>query len=198
VQGAYTTPQSTHATSPVTVSYPGAQNAGDLNVVIVGWVDSTTRVSSLTDSSGNLYQLAIGPTVLTGTSSQSIYYAKNIKANTGTNTVSVSFTAQPAYPDIRILEYSGIDKNNPIDVAVGATGNNTTSSSSGTVPTTFSVDLLVGANTIASSTNGPGSGFTQRLLTYPNGDIAEDRVVTVPGFYSASAPCIVGFQEIVP
>src|SRR5208283_4707100 len=35
---------------------------------------------------------------------------------------------------------------------------------------------------------GPGSGFTQRLLTSPDGDIAEDEAVTATGSYSATAP----------
>src|SRR4029077_13329100 len=33
-----------------------------------------------------------------------------------------------------------------------------------------------------------GTGFTNRIRTSPDGDIAEDRVVTTAGSYSASAP----------
>jgi hypothetical protein len=33
-----------------------------------------------------------------------------------------------------------------------------------------------------------GSGFTQELLTSPDGDIAEDGVVTATGSYNTSAP----------
>ena len=51
--------------------------------------------------------------------------------------------------------------------------------------TTNATDLLVGANTVETGTNGPGTGFTLRLNT-PDGDIAEDRVVTATGSYSAS------------
>ena len=60
----------------------GLKNVGDLNVVIVAWDDATSQVSSVTDSKGNLYQLAVGPTVLTGVTScsQAIYYAKDISA----------------------------------------------------------------------------------------------------------------------
>ena len=39
---------------------------------------------------------------------QSIYYAKNVAA--GANTVIVTFNKAAAYPDVRILEYSGLDK----------------------------------------------------------------------------------------
>src|SRR5260370_984437 len=108
VQGNYAVPQMPETT--VTVPYTAAQTAGNLNVVIVGWNDSTANVSSLTDSNGNLYQLAVGPMV-TGALSQAIYYAKNISAaGAATNAVTVTFNAAAAnYADIRILEYNGID-----------------------------------------------------------------------------------------
>jgi hypothetical protein len=54
--------------------------------------------------------------------------------------------------------------------------------------TTNANDLLVGANIVVTATTGPGANFTQRLLTNPNGDIAQDDVVTATGSYSASAP----------
>jgi hypothetical protein len=181
----------------VKVAYTSAQTAGDLNVVIVGWNDTIAQVNSVSDTAGNVYQLAVGPTVETGDETQSIYYAKNIGLpGSGTNTVSVNFTGTPAYPDIRILEYSGIDPVNPLDVTVWAMNGNppsslitnpTSTSSTGTVPTTNAADLLVAANTVGSTTTGPGTGFTQRLLTNPDGDIAEDRIVSTAGLYSATA-----------
>src|SRR5206468_622930 len=67
------TPQST-----VTVPYTASQIAGDLNVVIVGWGDATAQVVSVTDTRGNSYQLAVGPTRRASAASQSIYYAKSI------------------------------------------------------------------------------------------------------------------------
>jgi hypothetical protein len=184
VQGNYAAPRPQDIA--VNVPYTAAQTAGDLNVVIVGWNDSTAQVSSLTDSNGNVYQLAVGP-IVTGTLSQAIYYAKNISAAAAaTNAVTVTFNRVAYYPDIRILEYSGIDPGNPVDTVVGASGNSATSSS-GVVTTTNPTDLLVGANVVWTVTTGPGSGFTQRLLT-SDGDIAEDQRVTATGSYGASAP----------
>src|SRR5580704_9257898 len=69
IQGNYAVPQ-TPQTS-ITVPYTAAQSAGDLNVVVVGWSDSAARISSLKDSHGNIYRLAVGPMV-TGTLSQAI------------------------------------------------------------------------------------------------------------------------------
>ena len=56
------TPQTT-----VTVPYLAAQTAGNLNIVVVGWNDTTRTVQTVVDNKGNTYTLAIGPT--TGTAS---------------------------------------------------------------------------------------------------------------------------------
>jgi hypothetical protein len=186
VQGSYTCPQT--AQTSVTIAYSAAQVAGDLNIVVVGWNDTTAWVSSVTDTRGNVYQLAVGPTQVSGALSQSIYYANNIAAASGgTNAVKVAFSAAAAYPDIRILEYSGLDPNSPLDAAIGATGSSATSAS-GNLTTRSATDLLIGANIVAQGTTGPGTGFTQRFITNPNGDIAEDWVVTAIGSYGATAP----------
>ncbi len=185
IQGNYAAPQ----TSPtsVTVSYTAAQAAGDLNVVVVGWNNSSATVTSVVDSKNNPYTLAVGPTVISGVASQSIYYAKNIaSAAAGTNTVTVTFSSAAAFPDIRILEYSGADLNTPVDVSVASSGNSA-APSSGAVTTKNSNDLLFAANLVLTTTTGPGSGFTNRMITNPDGDIAEDRITTATGSYSATA-----------
>ena len=79
VQGNYATPQSPQTT--VNIPLPRRRCAGDLNVVAVGWNDSTATVSSVKDTLNNSYTLAVGPTVQAGVASQSIYYAKNIAAS---------------------------------------------------------------------------------------------------------------------
>ncbi len=184
VQQNYADPQSPQ--SRVTVRFNGAQVAGDLNVVIVGWNDSTAMVGSISDSSGNTYRLAVGPTVISATASQSIYYASAI-VGSAANTVTVAFTSAVMYPDVRALEYSGIDTTNPLDVTASGTGNSGLSASAA-VTTTYANDLIVGANTVVQTTLGPGTGFTSRVITNPDADIAEDRIVSAIGSYSATAP----------
>src|SRR5436190_18722674 len=61
--------------STVTVRYTGAQTVGNLNVVVIGWNDATSNVTSVTDSSGNVYAPAIGPTVQPGIQTQVVYFA---------------------------------------------------------------------------------------------------------------------------
>ena len=177
-QVAAATPQSPTAT--VSVTYPAAQTAGNLNVVVVGWNDTASTVQSVQDSGGNNYSLAIGPT--TGTAlRQSIYYLSNIAG--GNNTVTVTFNQPAAYPDVRILEYQGVTT---VDVTAGASGSGT-SANSGAATITSASELIFGANMVATTTKAAGSGFTSRIITNPDGDIAEDKVVTTAGSNSATA-----------
>jgi len=176
VQVAYSVPQIPRSFVPV--SYAEAQTAGDLNVVVVGWNDTVASVQSVSDSAGNVYSRAIGPTTGAGLQ-QSIYYAPNIAG--GNNTVTVQFNQPAVYPDIRILEYQGVSA---VDVTTGTSGNGTTASS-GTATTKSANELIFGAATVGSYVSGAGAGFTARIITSPDGDIAEDEVVTTTGNYSA-------------
>src|SRR5262249_11588136 len=51
-------------------------------------------------------------------------------------------------------------------------------------------DLLVAANTVTTVTAGPGAGWTSRVITSPDGDIAEDRIVSATGSYGSTAPLV--------
>jgi hypothetical protein len=84
---------------------------------------------------------------------------------------------------VRILEYKGVTT---LDVTAGASGSSA-SANSGAATTTVASELIFGANTVATLTKAAGSGFTSRIITSPNGDIAEDKVVTTAGSNSAAA-----------
>jgi Domain of unknown function (DUF1929)/IPT/TIG domain/Glyoxal oxidase N-terminus len=177
VQVASATPQG--ATTTVSVNYPATQTAGDLNIVVVGWNDTTAAVQSVKDSAGNSYSLAIGPTKGTGLQ-ESIYYSSNIAG--GSDTVTVTFNQGAISPDVRILEYRGVTT---LDAKAGASGSGG-AANSGSATTTSANELIFGANIVATETEAAGSGFTSRIIT-PDGDIAEDKVVTATGSYSATA-----------
>ena len=100
--------------------------------------------------------------------------------------MTVTFAISTQYPDIRIAEYSGISPTTPLDVTAAASGTGT-AANSGAVTTTNANDLLVGASQVQNVTTAAGSGYTKRLITSPNGDILEDRIVTAVGSYSATA-----------
>ena len=53
--------------------------------------------------------------------------------------------------------------------------------------TTSANELIFGANMVYTATGAAGSGFTTRVITSPDGDIAEDKVVTTAGSNSATA-----------
>ena len=183
IQGNYAVPSSA---TTVTVTFTAAQTAGNLNVVVVGWNDTTHTVSSVTDSSSNTYVRAVGPTVGGGIS-QSIYYAKSIAgAAANANTVTVTFSAAATAPDIRILEYSGLNTTAPLDVTAAASGSGT-SVSSGSATTTSANELILGATTVSAATSGVGSGFTKRIQTVPDSDLVEDQIVTATGSYAATS-----------
>jgi hypothetical protein len=169
VQRNYATPQS--ATASVSVPFTAAQTAGNLNVVVIGWNDSTHTLQSVKDSKGNVYVSAVGPTVVSGQLTQLIYYAKNIAAAAaGANSVTVTFSGAASAADVRIAEYQGIDPVNPLDGAIGAAGTASTSDS-GALTTSTANDLLIGANTVTWVTTSAGTGYTSRVITSPDADI---------------------------
>ena len=184
VQVGSATPQTPMST--VSTIYSQAQNAGDLNAIVIGWNDATGNVTSVTDSAGNTYALAAAAVRGSGIS-QAVYYAKNIVAAPAGNAVTVKFDKSVAYVDVRVLEYGGLDRTNPLDVSASAAGS-AANASSGAATTTTARELVLGAGTTTGAFTNAGTGFTKRIITLPDSDIAEDRVVTTTGSYSATAP----------
>ena len=66
VQARSATPGSSATT--VSATFSGAQSAGNLNVVAIGWGDTLRTVVSVTDSRGNVYAPAVARTTTTGLS----------------------------------------------------------------------------------------------------------------------------------
>ena len=178
------TPQTNQST--VTVPYLQAQGAGDLNVVAVGFNDTTSTITSVTDSAGNVYQLAAPLTRGSGLS-QAIYYAKNIHAAAaGSNAVTVQFSGAAAYVDVRAAEYGGLDPVSPLDTSASASGSGATASS-GNLTTSAANEVIFGAGMTSGVFVGGTNGFTPRIITSSDGDIAGDKFVTTPGTYAATA-----------
>jgi Glycosyl hydrolases family 16/IPT/TIG domain len=164
------------------VAYPVAQTAGNMNVVAVMWGDTTSTVSSVTDSQKNTYVLAVGPTTASGLSS-ALYYAANIIG--GSNTVTVTFNTTAAWPNVNVMEYSGLSTSNPLDVTSAGTGAGTTANS-GSATTTSASELIVGAGNPVTTFKAAGSGFTSRVIN-SFGGISEDKIVNATGSYNATA-----------
>jgi hypothetical protein len=149
----------------------------------VGWADATTTVQSVTDSAGNTYTLAFNPTVGIGLS-QAIYYAKNVVAATS-NTVAVTFSAAAQAPDVRILEYGGLDPTSPLDDTNGQSGNGALLDS-GTVITTVPGDLVVGASMAGGKVITVSPTYTT-VTTTPGGVSVEHLIGPAAGRLGAIA-----------
>jgi hypothetical protein len=179
------TPQANQ--SQVAVTYAKAQVVGDTNILAIGWNNATSNITSVKDSAGNTYQTGV-PTARGNGLSQAIYYAKSIKAAAaGSNTVTVIFNTATPFIDIRATEYSGLDPINPLDTGRSASGSSATPNS-GSVATTAAQELIFGAGMTTGGFSAAGANFTSRIITVPDADIAEDRVVTATASYSATAP----------
>ncbi len=178
----------TGSVAAVTAKLAQAQAAGDLDVVAVGWNDTTSTISQVTDTAGNTYVLAVGATTLGQDLSQAIYYAKNIHASAaGANSVTVSFVQPANVVDLRVVEYSGLDAASPLDRTATGTGTSAGPAASAAVTTTVARELLFAAGMTTDMYSGSGAGFTIRLVT-TDGDMVEDRIVAATGSYSATAP----------
>jgi hypothetical protein len=168
----------------VQVSYPGAQAGGNLNIVVVGWGNAAGDVAAVTDSLGNSYQRAVGPTrnanPIQGLS-QSIYYAASIRS--GSNTVTVNFTQAVNNADVRVLEYQGVSV---LDAFAELNGDSNLARC-GPVGTSADNELIVAANIATNGSSGAGPGFTERIRTADNNS-AQDRVAPTPGSYEATVP----------
>ena len=63
-----------------------------------------------------------------------------------------------------------------------------TSPNSGAATTNSASELIFGAGMTGGHYSAAGTGFTSRIITSPDGDIAEDKTVSATGSYSAVAP----------
>jgi hypothetical protein len=182
VQTNYTTSKSS---ASVVTPYPLGQSAGDLNIVVVGWNDTSAQVSSVKDSSGNSYTPA--GAVVKGTHlTQVIYYANNIKsAAAGANKVTVEFNQSASFVDLRIFEYAGLDTAKPLDASAGASGTGFTARSS-PVTTNAAKELVFASDTVQSKTLNPGANYVPVLLT-TYFDIAEHRIASQKGKFTPTA-----------
>jgi hypothetical protein len=178
-------------TVPATMTTP--QGKGNLNAVIIGWSNSAV-VSSVTDTEGNTYQPALP--VINGTSlSQVIYYAKNIVGDNvncapNCNTITVNFNTGASAPDLRVLEYSGLDPNNPLDQVAGNAGSGPTADT-GACSNTKASELIVAGATVGSEVTAAGPGYTTVDYTF-NGDNAEQQITTSISSCEATTVLVAG------
>src|SRR5262249_27435392 len=104
----------------VSVTFRRPNSAGNLIIAYLVWDNGGG--ATLSDTRGNTYTSAIGPTQAKGdASSAQIFYASSIGA--GTNTVTATFaTAITTRGVLYVHEYSGLDPAAPLGAVSSMTG----------------------------------------------------------------------------
>jgi chitodextrinase len=169
------------AGSSVSVKFRKANAAGNLIVAYVVW-DNGDPVS-LTDTLGNSYASAAGPTLAPGDAmSAETFVATNIAG--GANTVTATFaTSVATHAVLYVHEYTNLDRLSPVEVAVATAGATTTIDSGIVTASRANSILFMGAHSNGRVTK-KGKGYRGRVRKY--GDLTADKIVTAPGTYDAT------------
>jgi hypothetical protein len=168
------------------LAFASNNTAGNFIAVVIrsGLASETFTVS---DSSGNAYNLALMENQTTDDDTLAIYYAMNI--GTGANTVTVTQTNLTTLR-FAILEYSGVATSGSLDVSAAAQGSGAFPNG-GSVRTTANGDLLLGAVMTSDPeafAAGSGYGIEQSVPGEPNTKlVVEDQIQVTAGSSSASA-----------
>jgi hypothetical protein len=168
-----------NAGAQVSLPFQSTQQSGNMNVVILGWINDHT-LSTPTDDAGNSYQLA-GSKQLNGMN-QAIYYACDIATRAGNN-VTVSFDTD-LQVDMVILEYSGIVTAGCFD-QLGNNSGNTLNVDSGNVTTQKAHELLVASAQILNNASGTDPSFPYQLTF--DFSMFETKEVFAKGTFHATA-----------
>jgi hypothetical protein len=179
------------SSSVTTANFAQPVSPGDLIVVSIWYQSNVQRVSRVADDTrANVYTKAVGPT--TGRAGgplamwrQEIWYAKNIRVGGPLFNVTATFTGTFTAEKIIVAhEYSGAEKDAPLDAIAAATGT-TANASSGSAMTHFSQEMIFGSALFAApmGTNAPGFSLRSAL----RGTLTEDKNIGTGSFTMNSA-----------
>ncbi len=107
------------------INFGATSTSGNLIVVSTDWSNQALNIASITDSNGNAYAVAVGPTTVGANPKAVTYYAKNIIGGGAPIKVTITLTGVPGVsPTFEgyITEYSGIQTANPLDQTNAGTG----------------------------------------------------------------------------
>jgi chitodextrinase len=151
---------------------------GNLIVVEVDWSNGSNFVS-ISDSQGNAFTQVGSEQDHAGVGVKSrLYYAANIGG--GVDTVTTVVTGSPAYHEIYLHEYSGLDPISPLDSFSVNVGNGTTFTS-GSITTTATHELLYGIEIDSHRATAAADWTTRSTL---DSNVAADRDAPGPGTYA--------------
>ncbi|HEV2013944.1 MAG TPA: glycosyltransferase family 2 protein [Candidatus Dormibacteraeota bacterium] len=146
----------TETTTATSLTVTISSTAGDLLVAMIAiHGNSGHNVDSITDTAGNTWYEVDRASCGAGAVRSTMWYAKNAAAVT-----SVTFNVSPSMITAAyVLEFSGADKNQPLDVWNTGCGTGT-APSSGAITPSFSTDVVVGLIKADSSVTYSGVAFT--------------------------------------
>jgi hypothetical protein len=175
-----------------TCLFTGAQTAGNANVIHIFAGGSSLTINTPTDTKGNTYVLLKNSNLAAPINRLWTYVATNIAvATANSNTVTVTSSAGAVVQwGVIILEYGNVATASIADgTATSGTGTTGTTATSASLTTTNAADMLVSCCfCVSQAPSGAGSGYTSRVITTAAAFMAQDRLVTSTGTYTATAP----------
>jgi hypothetical protein len=184
VQAASFTAQTANSASSYTVTFSNNVTTGDLIVLAFWWnYPSGAAIQAINDTGGNSYQQAVS-TPPSNNQNAWIYYAVPVTGGSSFSVnVDVSMLNTGAFSMVA-LEYAGLTTLDATSSGSGNMTSNSTTSSSGSAPTHYANELIVGVSlSSAQNTTMVGSGFTSRFSS--NYFMVEDETVSATGTYAA-------------
>lgn len=166
--------------STLSSTFSSNVTSGDLIVVATGW-DNSVSSGTMSDSQGNTYSTAVGPTINASQHyTEQIYYA--VAKSTGGDAVTLTLSTQTvAYVSVLAHEYSGA---NALDVTSANQGSSGSTINSGSAVTHYANELIFGQAEDYGGSATPTGGFSQRENT--TSETTADKVVNTTGSYSAT------------
>lgn len=172
----------------VSATFPTANEAGDLLVVVVSNTGGSAVTITLSDTRANSPWTKIANPAYAAYNQQiAIFDALNVK--NGTNTVTATFGQGVSYPSIFAYEYRGAATSSSFDATSAQTQSNSGNPSSGSAtPSSAAIELILGALYGNPSTEipAPGGGFTAETTSSVSATYVEDGNFFVTGPVSAT------------
>jgi hypothetical protein len=158
-----------------------AGNTAHNLVLVAVRVGSTTLQTTVTDSRGNTYRLAVAQDQAADGSRALLYYASDVAA--GANTVSVQLNGN-AMLRFAVYEYSGVST---LDRIAGAQGTGQTLDTGASATTSQGSELVFALGITADPVSYTvGTGYTVRH-SISGKLVTEDRIVSAVGAYHGTA-----------
>ena len=174
------------ATTIETTRFADNVTPGNLILIFAHW-DNQAVTATITDQLGNTYRPIFPPTNAGIKDRFQVWYAKNVAGGVSLSITIHFSSATTSFSVLDAMEYSGIDRNSPLDGFTSNTGIGTSQSSGSITVANPNSEIVIGLFGYSSYalpyTAGPG--FT--LRNYDASTILEDQAAVLAGTYTATA-----------